>query len=66
MGEISMIVIVPAYQPDEKMIRLIEELREKTDYEIVVVDDGSDADRQYVFQAVEDKATVLHHEGNRG
>ena len=61
-----MIVIIPAYQPDEKMIRLIEELREKTDYEIVVVDDGSDANKQPVFTAVEDKATVLHHEVNRG
>ncbi len=61
-----MIVIIPAYQPDEKMVRLVEELRRKTDFRILIVDDGSDSERQGFFSAVEDGATVLHHEVNRG
>jgi len=61
-----MIVIIPAYQPDEKLVRLVEELREKTSYPIVIVDDGSRASCQPIFQSLESAATVLHHEVNRG
>ena len=65
-GALFMIVIIPAYQPDEKMVRLVEELREKTEYKVLVVDDGSDPDRQEFFRDVENMATVLHHDGNKG
>lgn len=34
-----MIVVIPAYQPDEKLLRTVEELRAHTDYAIVVVDE---------------------------
>jgi len=61
-----MIVIIPAYQPDEKLLRLVEELREKTSYPIVIVDDGSRAECQPIFAELESAATVLHHEVNRG
>ena len=61
-----MIVLVPAYQPDEKLVRMVDELIEKTDYGIVVVDDGSDKDRMKYFEQLEGKAIVLHHEVNRG
>jgi hypothetical protein len=32
-----MTVLIPAYEPTEKMIRLIAELKEKTDYPILIV-----------------------------
>ena len=35
-----MIVIIPAYQPDEKLIKLVRQLKAETDYPIVIVDDG--------------------------
>ena len=53
-----MIVLVPAYQPDEKLVRMVDELIEKTDYRIVVVDDGSDKDRMKYFEQLEGKAIV--------
>ena len=34
-------VIIPAYEPDEKMIRLLQTLQEAGIERIVVVDDGS-------------------------
>lgn len=61
-----MIVMIPAYQPDEKLLKLVQELKEKTEYPIVIVDDGSRADCQPLFDALEAQATVLHHEVNRG
>lgn len=61
-----MIVVIPAYQPDEKLLRTVEELRAKTDYAIVVVDDGSTPDRQPVFASLDPDVTVLRHDVNRG
>ena len=64
--EQRLIVIIPAYQPDEKLVRLVEELRANTDYSIIIVNDGSDADRAPLFEALKAQATVLHHAENRG
>ena len=36
-----MIVVIPAYEPDQKLIKLIDEIRKETPYSVVVVDDGS-------------------------
>ena len=36
-----MIVVIPAYEPDEKLLRLVDELKQQTDYKIIIVDDGS-------------------------
>ena len=47
-----MIVVIPAYQPDDRLVDLVNELREKTAYPILVVDDGSSSDRAPVFEAV--------------
>lgn len=61
-----MIVVIPAYQPDEKLLQTVAELRQKTAYPIVVVDDGSAPERQPIFDRLEPDVTVLHHEVNRG
>ena len=61
-----MVVVIPAYEPDQKLIKLIDEIREKTPYSVVVVDDGSSPKAQPVFDALEGKATVIHHDGNKG
>lgn len=61
-----MIVVIPAYEPDEKLIRLVRGLKENTDYKIVVVDDGSSADKQPVFEKLEGLCVVLRHEANKG
>lgn len=61
-----MIVVIPAYEPDQKLIKLIDEIRKETPYSVVVVDDGSAQQAQPVFDAIEGKATVIHHEKNKG
>ena len=64
-----MIVVIPAYEPDEKLLRLVDELKQQTDYKIIIVDDGSkNAESKDVFSKLEaDSAvTVLHHKVNRG
>lgn len=45
-----MIVVIPAYEPDEKLLRLVDELKQQTDYKIIIVDDGSkNAGKQRMF-----------------
>lgn len=61
-----MIVAIPAYQPDEKLIKLIDELRADTDCTVVIVNDGSDESSLPVLKQAEERATVLSHETNMG
>ena len=62
-----MTVLIPAFEPDERLLLLIEELRRETDYRIVVVDDGSGPGFQKIFLAAETmNCTILTHPANRG
>ncbi|KNY26411.1 bifunctional glycosyltransferase family 2/GtrA family protein [Pseudobacteroides cellulosolvens] len=62
-----MIVLIPAYEPTEKMLKLVAQLKEKTDYKILIVDDGSgDSFSQLFNKAEEDGCIVLHHPVNKG
>ncbi len=61
-----MVVIIPAYQPDEKLSRLVHELHEKTSYDLIIVNDGSDADKRPIFDSLEPYAKIIHHTANRG
>ena len=59
------IALIPAYEPDEKMLGLIDELSERG-FDIVVVDDGSGKEYEDIFAKAEEKAIVLTHAANRG
>ena len=60
-------VIIPAYEPDEKMIRLLQTLQESGIERIVVVDDGSGKEYRNLFeQAKQLGAIVLTHAVNLG
>lgn len=59
-------VIIPAYEPDEKMLGVIDDVRSQTDFNIIVVNDGSSADKTPLFEQAEKSAVVLNHKVNRG
>lgn len=59
------VVIIPAYNPDRQLEKLVLENWEQ-DNLVVVVDDGSDVSCSQVFWNVEEKSIVLHHKKNRG
>ena len=69
MGRLMMrnryIALIPAYEPDEKIKGLADELPEKG-FDIVIVDDGSGPDFAALFEELSQKATVLTHVINRG
>ena len=59
------IALIPAYEPDDKIGKLTDELIEKG-FDIVVVDDGSGPDFAELFEELSQKVTVLTHVNNRG
>ncbi len=61
-----MVVVIPAYKPDEKMLRLLDQLIRETSDRIVVVNDGSGADFEPIFARIPPQVTLLRHEVNRG
>lgn len=61
-----MIVVIPAYETDEKLLRVVAELKRDTDYAIVVVNDGSSEAAEPVFAALPEGVTLLRHAQNRG
>ena len=58
-------VLIPAYQPDERLGQLAQRLREQN-IGVVVVDDGSTGCAAAFAAAEQAGCTVLHHDGNRG
>ena len=58
-------ILIPAYQPDRLMIKLLEELKNEN-FDIIVVDDGSGKDYEELFKIAEQFATVLKHDVNHG
>lgn len=65
-NEIS--VIIPAYQPDEKMVDTLKGLVTAGFSDILVVNDGSGTDYAHVFEKVAEieACTILEHPQNRG
>lgn len=59
------IALIPAYEPDGKLIGITAELKEKG-FDIVIVDDGSGEAYDEIFEKAAQDATVLTHEQNRG
>lgn len=61
-------LIIPSYEPDEKLIKLLADLQKDGYENILIVDDGSAEGYQPVFEQAEKEfsACVLHHPVNRG
>lgn len=59
------VVIIPAFQPDETLISIIDQLW-SLGYRIIVVDDGSGKEYRQIFDAISDVSIILHHSENRG
>lgn len=60
-------VLIPAYQPDEHCLKLVSALS-ALNINCIVVDDGSGADKQSIFERLQSLShvIVLHHPTNQG
>lgn len=61
-------VIIPSYEPDEKLIMLLKTLRENGFKELIIVDDGSGEAYGHFFRQAKEEyhCHVLQHEVNMG
>lgn len=59
------IALIPAYEPEQKLISLTADLK-KRGFDIVVVDDGSGPAYREIFEELAQQAAVLTHGQNRG
>lgn len=65
MDEQRVAILIPAYEPDDRLVALVKELSD-LENKIIVVDDGSGKDYKHIFDEVSKYAIVLHHEENKG
>jgi glycosyltransferase involved in cell wall biosynthesis len=62
-----MTVLIPAYEPDQRLLELIMGIRVKCDFNIVIVDDGSGNAYTDIFSSARKLGcTVLTHAVNQG
>jgi glycosyltransferase involved in cell wall biosynthesis len=60
-------ILIPSYQPTESLVRLVEELKKVINTLVIVIDDGSDAKYQSLFDQLKTlKIEVIHHGMNLG
>jgi dolichol-phosphate mannosyltransferase len=63
---VKIVILIPAYEPDEVLIKYVEDLHKSGFDDVVVVNDGSGQGYQEIFDALEGSAHVIHHEVNKG
>jgi exopolysaccharide biosynthesis protein/glycosyltransferase involved in cell wall biosynthesis len=60
-------VLIPALNPNHRLVDLVKELNQIGLAHVVVIDDGSESSSQAVFDEVQTcQAKVYHHKNNRG
>lgn len=61
------IIIIPAYEPNENLIKLVDGLKKRTNDPIIVVNDGSDINCNEIFITAGEKGChVVNHKNNQG
>ena len=69
MDKSSIAIIIPSYEPTEKLPALMNSLRKILPNQIIIVDDGSDLEKYgFIFKEVAscENVTLLRHEENKG
>lgn len=60
-----MVVVIPAYEPENGLVELVQQLKQ-SGFSVVVVNDGSTPEKNAIFQQLQEIAIVLHHSKNLG
>jgi len=59
------IVLIPSYEPDNKLIKLVNDLSIE-EIDIVVINDGSNEIFNHIFKCIGDKVHLISYEDNKG
>lgn len=67
MRENPVAIIIPAYDPDERLLLLLEEITIRmNNTHLIIVNDGSKEEKHEIFHRAEKYAVVLNHRKNYG
>lgn len=71
MREVCIPLVIPAYEPDERFLGLLQSLKESGTGPVIVVNDGSGGKYRNIFEAAEQMMAsedfkILNHRENRG
>ena len=58
-------ILIPSYEPDEALVPLVNSLLENN-FDIILVNDGSGENYDYIFNQVKDKVIYLEQKPNKG
>ncbi|PXV91131.1 glycosyltransferase involved in cell wall biosynthesis [Lachnotalea glycerini] len=61
-----MVIVIPAYEPDHHLVKMVENLIYYTNYPIVIVNDGSSEDKKVIFDRLRSFVDVINHPANLG
>ena len=61
----SKIALIPSYEPDDKLIKLVRELVNNS-FKVVVVNDGSNNSYDKIFNELKKDSTVIEYKENKG
>jgi putative flippase GtrA len=62
-----MTILIPAYKPGQQFLTLLKKIKEKQQYRIVIIDDGSGSAFENIFRIAQSMGcTVLSHESGKG
>lgn len=59
------VALIPAYEPDGQLVKLVKELKENK-YKIVIVNDGSGKEYNKVFNSIDKDAKIIYYDINQG
>ena len=62
----KIVILLPSYNPDEKLVKCVNDIFDAGFNEIIVVDDGSKEECQKYFDQVKDKVHIVRHAVNQG
>lgn len=60
----NLIIIIPAYNPNAELIKILEGLVDS--YNVIVVNDGSGSKCDEIFNKISNKVKIIKHDQNRG
>ena len=59
------IILIPSYEPDQNLVNVVDSLIDNK-FPVMVVNDGSNASFDALFDKIKDKVTYLSYETNHG
>lgn len=62
----QVIVVIPAYEPSDELLTLIQEIRSQTPFKVIIVDDGSGSRYAPIFEEARLDAYVIGYKDNEG